>query len=659
MFFILCIKTSSFKYSNITQDKLDVHAKILDESIFYNVSCREISLIDTESIIILTGIQNLKIINLPSSLNKINFLAFPHMTDLSFTVTLESENIYIDHDSLFYSDKQTYLIRYFGKKDKFNISFPCTICPYAFDIHDYYVNELIFDAEVANFIHSQPNIFNTIIIKSKIFIEGSNPIKTSRLYLYSDGKEVYFDTEHLYLFHPEINLDGLNPQLFLAKNVIFYSENITGDLSEWRKLENITFVNSGNLCLSDSLLPTSRTLNIHFLNTINIKTFEDTPLFSLIDYQINYTFPTNYSFIPSNFFSCANLGKEYKIKEDVIDIGTNAFEGCITIEKIILPPEVHSLKRCTFRNCRNLKEIDLSNIESIGHSCFSGCKSLKKINISNVNNLGSNAFSKCTDLKEVILSNKLRYIPENLFSHCYNLTVINIHDNVSELGKNCFDQTSIEVLRIPNSVERIGSLGEMKSLKKLYIEQNSRLSKIIYTLFGSIHCYGTKKNLPNLENIDLTSNGNFNIKNDCLYDKDYSTLIVSLTRKNSARVYIMNRTKTIQTLAFFNNPNIKSIISIDNMNLEISTGAFYNLTNLRTIVFRNETLLSNNSFIGCMSLSKLKTNDCQQEFIDKFKYSGIQTDILNSTDFCQILPEPSDNENIRFIIKETLKYRRR
>ena len=60
-----------------------------------------------------------------------------------------------------------------------------------------------------------------------------------------------------------------------------------------------------------------------------------------------------------------------------------------------------------------------------------------------------------------------------------------------------------------------------------------------------------------------------------------------------------------------------------------------------------------------MSLSKLKTNDCQQEFIDKFKYSGIQTDILNSTDFCQILPEPSDNENIRFIIKETLKYRRR
>lgn len=116
---------------------------------------------------------------------------------------------------------------------------------------------------------------------------------------------------------------------------------------------------------------------------------------------------------------------------------------------------------------------------------------------------------------------------------------INIPDTVQELGYGCLEYTPIETLRLPNSVESLGFLGNMLSLKKIYIESASKLKTIDQRLFGSIpsrRCLGPSISLPNIETIDISKNGNFVEKDGCLYTKDLSELIFCSKNLNEVSI---------------------------------------------------------------------------------------------------------------------------
>lgn len=84
-------------------------------------------------------------------------------------------------------------------------------------------------------------------------------------------------------------------------------------------------------------------------------------------------------------------------------IGKDAFNGCATLELVVIPQTILSIGDRAFYHCTGLKEIILSNnILSIGECCFFCCDSLESITIpASVEDIGDSAFSYCTSLVAV------------------------------------------------------------------------------------------------------------------------------------------------------------------------------------------------------------------------------------------------------------------
>lgn len=87
--------------------------------------------------------------------------------------------------------------------------------------------------------------------------------------------------------------------------------------------------------------------------------------------------------------------QEYEVLAGTAIIGENAFAGNGFLEKVILPPTVHTIAAAAFENCQNLSSIDLPDgVKEIGAEAFNHCIRLKQIHLpSTLEQLGRNALS--------------------------------------------------------------------------------------------------------------------------------------------------------------------------------------------------------------------------------------------------------------------------
>ena len=111
------------------------------------------------------------------------------------------------------------------------------------------------------------------------------------------------------------------------------------------------------------------------------------------------------------------------LPDSIVEIGRGAFDECYGFTKIVLPCNLKVLPLGTFSSCKNLQEIELSNVERIEEDAFAGCKSLKRVVIPpTVKYIGSKAFRGCESLEEVIFSdNNVRKIEDSIFEGCQEL----------------------------------------------------------------------------------------------------------------------------------------------------------------------------------------------------------------------------------------------
>ena len=73
---------------------------------------------------------------------------------------------------------------------------------------------------------------------------------------------------------------------------------------------------------------------------------------------------------------CRTDKKQFTVPDGVWTIGKDAFRDNMSLEKVILPPSVIRIGTAAFANCRNLRNIDLSNVGAIDKEAFDNCKSL-------------------------------------------------------------------------------------------------------------------------------------------------------------------------------------------------------------------------------------------------------------------------------------------
>jgi hypothetical protein len=180
------------------------------------------------------------------------------------------------------------------------------------------------------------------------------------------------------------------------------------------------------------------------------------------------TFSEGIHSIGSNtFYGCTNL-KSVTIPESMMHIWWGAFNGCTSLTSVTIPNGTlydRAFKNCTnlktvnlqkgvklreyvFENCSSLESVTIpSSAKEIGKGCFLGCTSLKSVNIQEgVSKISNDAFKNCTNLTDLIVPSSVSEIWSWAFTNCHRLTSVNLFGQIfTSAFENCEKLTSITV----------------------------------------------------------------------------------------------------------------------------------------------------------------------------------------------------------------------
>ena len=128
-----------------------------------------------------------------------------------------------------------------------------------------------------------------------------------------------------------------------------------------------------------------------------------------------------------SFRDCASL-KEIVISETVEEIGSYAFFGCSSLEKVDLG-KVKFIAYGAFGYCSSLKEIVIpETIEKIASHAFYDCVVLEKVHIQGAENLciEENVFSGCRALKQIVIPASVQELSREAFDNCGDVKGLSI-----------------------------------------------------------------------------------------------------------------------------------------------------------------------------------------------------------------------------------------
>ena len=176
----------------------------------------------------------------------------------------------------------------------------------------------------------------------------------------------------------------------------------------------------------------------------------------------------------SAFSSCTGMEEVvFETPAQVATIGESAFRGCSSLESFSFPHKVTAIADMTFTGCTSLKRVSMtSSVTSIGASAFANCKVLDDVYLpAQVTSIGEAAFSGCSGLKTIHMPNRLEKISDKLFNDCSSLTGITIAETVKSIGNRAFKGCrSLTTLTFPSLVKELGynAIDNCSNLTTLY-----------------------------------------------------------------------------------------------------------------------------------------------------------------------------------------------
>ncbi|MDE5856624.1 MAG: leucine-rich repeat domain-containing protein, partial [Anaeroplasmataceae bacterium] len=135
--------------------------------------------------------------------------------------------------------------------------------------------------------------------------------------------------------------------------------------------------------------------------------------------------------------------------DEVISYG--AFNGCASLEEILLPDNVKHIYKNAFLDCSGLTHIEIpASVETIGDSAFENCYDLQKITFltesdgnTALRTLGNRVFTNCRTITELTIPNTLQtfgsyedaeHVGGEMFSGCINLQSLTLPFIGSQAG---------------------------------------------------------------------------------------------------------------------------------------------------------------------------------------------------------------------------------
>lgn len=163
--------------------------------------------------------------------------------------------------------------------------------------------------------------------------------------------------------------------------------------------------------------------------------------------------------IDSNVFNkCSNI-KVIEIPNNTKRINYQAFNGCLSLENVILSQKLNYIGSKVFARCVRLNNIELpKDLKYIGYEAFINCISLESILIPDkVQSLLYKSFYGCTSIKKIILPKNLIFIGDETFSWCNSLEYVKLPEGLQSIGNRAFENcTSLKSIEIPKTVYFLG-----------------------------------------------------------------------------------------------------------------------------------------------------------------------------------------------------------
>ena len=400
-----------------------------------------------------------------------------------------------------------------------------------------------------------------------------------------------------------------------------------------------------------------------------------------IDFNNYYDNPLFYA---TKLYVDDELITELVIPETITEIKDYTFFRCTNVEKVVLNDNITSIGDYAFTTCASLKSINLpTGLTSIGHAAFSNCKSLEEITIpTTVTELGSYAFNLCASLKRVTVNADIDTIPESAFNGCTAINELTVSSTVKKVEANAFAEcekirkivapacvlnksmmrniisaeitggetiegdifagTGLVSIVIGDSIKTIaeGAFEGCDKLEHVAISTTSSLEKIGANAFAN--CYRlTSIVIP--EKVTGVANDTFTgcYRLAAIYKLTSKVEISApnvykvLTDINEETGYINDAASEDGYLFLDHNGNVILIGYLGNKNAlelpatspngtpySVGMGAFIGL-GLQSITIPENVTVSENTFIGCTTLTKVTAPVSALKYIDKANVTAI------------------------------------
>ncbi len=152
------------------------------------------------------------------------------------------------------------------------------------------------------------------------------------------------------------------------------------------------------------------------------------------------------------FYECTALS-EMVIPDSVETLRGGTFIGCTALEKAeIYGKGDHLTLSSTFRDCRSLTEVILTDNVAILAGTFQNCSSLKNVVIpDSVTELRSSVFQNCSSLKNVVIPDSVTEIGDNAFHKCAKLTSVKLPADIQTVESMAFAESGLTDLTVSES----------------------------------------------------------------------------------------------------------------------------------------------------------------------------------------------------------------
>ncbi|MGM9553117.1 MAG: leucine-rich repeat protein [Faecousia sp.] len=350
---------------------------------------------------------------------------------------------------------------------------------------------------------------------------------------------------------------------------------------------------------------------------------------------IKVVFSAGVTTIPDALFNCSEnyyaRVKSVSIGNDVVSIGSYAFQGCIDLTTVTWGTGLEMIENNAFQNCTSLKSVTLpKKLARVRYKAFYNCTALENITVNataladfdssgntfyNAGRYAPNGISvtfesgvttvpaymfSCSEnnwarVKSVAFGNDVATIGKSAFQNCTDLSTISWGDGLKEIGSYAFANCSaVGQLLLPAQLEKIGSNAFQNCTALTTLTLPTNLSAVLYRAFYNCTALSSiTVNAKNLSNFDSYGNTFFD---------------AGKYAENGIAVEFNKGVTTIPAYMFLCDQNnyarVRSV-KIGASVTEIKKRAFENCFDLNSVTYTGTSKLSaieSNAFTNCRSL---------------------------------------------------------